>query len=110
MPARKLLLPVRGPAGGGGRAASRAAFRDLILSLTVMARRETVSVAIGRMLDQSGYLQDLRDERSEEAEGRIENLAELVSAAREYESREDEPTLGGFVDRLSLLPDVDEEQ
>ena len=39
------------------------------------------------MLDQSGYLQDLREERSEEAEGRIENLAELVSAAREYETR-----------------------
>ena len=62
------------------------------------------------MLDQSGYLQDLRDERNEDAEGRIENLAELVSAAREYESREPEPSLGGFVDRLSLLSDVDEEQ
>jgi len=33
-----------------------------------------------------------------------------VSAAREYESREQEPALGGFVDRLSLLSDVDEEQ
>src|SRR5882724_9252117 len=62
------------------------------------------------MLDQSGYLQDLRDERSEEAEGRVENLAELVSAAREYEGRELEPSLGGFVDRLSLLSDADEEQ
>jgi DNA helicase-2/ATP-dependent DNA helicase PcrA len=35
---------------------------------------------------------------------------ELVSAAREYESREGEPTLGGFVDRLSLLSDVDKDQ
>ena len=33
-----------------------------------------------------------------------------MSAAREYESREPEPSLGGFVDRLSLLSDVDEEQ
>jgi DNA helicase-2/ATP-dependent DNA helicase PcrA len=62
------------------------------------------------MLDRSGYLQDLRDERSEEAEARVENLAELVSAAREYESRDAEASLGGFVDRLSLLSDVDEEQ
>ena len=69
-----------------------------------------MSIAIGKMLDQSGYLQDLREERSEEAEGRVENLAELVSAAREYESREGEPTLVGFVDRLSLLSDADEEQ
>ena len=35
---------------------------------------------------------------------------ELVSAAREYESRELEPSLAGFVDRLSLLSDVDKEQ
>jgi DNA helicase-2/ATP-dependent DNA helicase PcrA len=94
----------------GRGAASLATFRDLIVKLTDVARQEPVSIAIGKMLDQSGYLQDLRDERNEDAEGRIENLAELVSAAREYESREEEPTLNGFVDRLSLLSDADEEQ
>jgi len=91
-------------------AASLAVFRDLVVKLTEVARQESVSIAIGKMLDQSGYLQDLREDRTEDAEARIENLAELVSAAREYESREAEPTLGGFVDRLSLLSDVDEEQ
>src|SRR5579864_4986093 len=91
-------------------AQSLTAFHDLIVSLTEMARAEPVSFAIGKILDQSGYLQDLHDERSEEAESRAENLAELVSAAREYESREAEPSLGGFVDRLSLLSDADEEQ
>src|SRR5215210_7506033 len=34
---------------------------------------------------------------------------ELVSAAREYETRDREPSLGGFVDRLSLLSEADEE-
>src|SRR5262247_233118 len=91
-------------------AASLTVFRDLIVKLTEMARRESVSIAIGKMLDQSGYLQDLREDRSEDSESRVENLAELVSAAREYESREAEPSLGGFVDRLSLLSDADEEQ
>jgi len=90
--------------------ASLTVFRDLILSLTEMAHRETVSVTIGKVLDQSGYLRDLQDERSEEARGRIENLAELVSAAREYETREPEPSLAGFVDRLSLLSEADESQ
>ncbi|MGE0448431.1 MAG: ATP-dependent helicase [Vicinamibacterales bacterium] len=85
-------------------------FRDLIVGLAAIARHEPVSIAIGKMLDRSGYIQDLREERSEEAEARVENLAELVSAAREYESREPEPAVGGFVDRLSLLSDVDEEQ
>ena len=89
--------------------ASLTAFRDLLAGMTAMAAQESVSITLGKALDQSGYLQDLRDERSEEAEGRIENLAELVSAAREYETRDPEPSLGGFVDQLSLLSDVDEE-
>jgi len=91
-------------------AASLAAFRDLLVTLTGIAREDSLSITIGKILDRSGYLQDLRDERNEDAEGRIENLAELVSAAREYEGREPEPSLGGFVDRLSLLSDADEEQ
>ena len=95
-------LPVRA-------VASLRAFRDLIAGLANVARQEPVSIAIGKMLDQTGYLRELREEQTEEAEGRVENLMELVSAAREYESREEEPTLGGFVDRLSLLSEVDEE-
>jgi DNA helicase-2/ATP-dependent DNA helicase PcrA len=88
---------------------SLAAFRDLIVGMAAMAPRETVSIALGKVIDQSGYLQDLREERTEEAESRIENLMELVSAAREYESRNPEPSLAGFVDQLSLLSDADEE-
>jgi len=93
----------------GRAAASLAVFRDLIVRLTDVARQESVSIAIGKALDQSGYLQDLREDRSEDSEARVENLAELVSAAREYEGRDPEPSLGGFVDRLSLLSDADEE-
>src|SRR4029079_10488588 len=90
-------------------ATSLNAFRGLVVQLAAVAAQEPVSIALAKVLDQSGYLKDLRDERSEEAEGRVENLAELVSAAREYESREPEPSLNAFVDRLSLLSDADEE-
>jgi ATP-dependent DNA helicase UvrD/PcrA len=83
-------------------------FRDLIADLTKEVPGAQVSIAIGLVLDRTGYLRNLREEKSEEAEGRIENLMELVSAAREYESRDDEPSLGGFVDRLSLLSEADE--
>ncbi len=84
-------------------------FRDMIVSLADAARHDSVSIAIGKMLDQSGYLSDLRDENSEDANDRIENLMELVSAARDYESHDPEASLGGFVDRLSLLSETDEE-
>ena len=50
----------------GRAAASLTVFRDLIVKLTDVARQDAVSIAIGKMLDQSGYLQDLRDDRSED--------------------------------------------
>jgi DNA helicase-2/ATP-dependent DNA helicase PcrA len=89
--------------------ASLRAFRDLIVGLAEVARTDAVYTTIGKMLDQSGYLNDLREENSEEANERIENLMELASAAKEYETREAEASIGGFVDRLSLLSEADEE-
>ncbi len=105
----RLMYAVEARAVPARAAASLSAFRDLIGNLTAAAKADPVSIAIGKMLDQSGYLNDLREENTEEAEERIRNLMELVSAAREYESREKEATLGGFVDRLSLLSEADEE-
>jgi len=85
------------------------AFRDLITGLADVARRDSISITMGKMLDQTGYLKDLRDENSEEANERLENLMELVSSAAEYETRDPEASTGGFVDRLSLLSEADEE-
>jgi DNA helicase-2/ATP-dependent DNA helicase PcrA len=105
----KLVTAVDGRRLTSRQVASLAAFRDLISTMAEIARREPVSILLGKILDQSGYLRDLREDRNEDSEGRIENLMELVSAAREFEMREGEPSLGGFVDRLSLLSDVDKE-
>src|SRR5262245_55470505 len=105
----KLVYAVdEGRLGNRATAALRA-FRDIIVGLANDARTDTVSIAIGKMLDRSGYLQDLREENTEEANERTENLMELVSAARDYESHDAEASLGGFVDRLSLLSEADEE-
>lgn len=84
-------------------------FRDLIRSLSDIATQEPVSDVLGKLLDQSGYLTDLRDQETEEAEGRLANLMELVSAARDYELRDPDPSLAGFVDRLALLSETDED-
>jgi len=85
-------------------------FRDLMLNLSEVARKEPLSITLGKVLDQSGYLQDLREDKSEDSQSRIENLMELVSASREYEGRDPEASLGGFTDKLSLLSEVDEGQ
>ena len=85
-------------------------FRDLILTLSDIATREPVSDVLGKLLAQSGILEGLREQHTEEAEGRLANLMELVSATRDYEMRDPEPSLSGFVDRLSLLSETDEEK
>ena len=85
-------------------------FRTVIDSLTSVAREDPASVTLAKALDQSGYLQALREAGTEEAESRLSNLQELVSAARDYEIREADASLGGFVDRLSLLSETDETQ
>ncbi len=84
-----------------------AAFREMLLGVTSAAETDPVSTILGLLLDRSGYLRDLREERSEEADGRIENLMELVSVARQFETAGVEAGLAEFVDRLALLSDVD---
>jgi DNA helicase-2/ATP-dependent DNA helicase PcrA len=55
-----------------------------------------------RLLEGAGYLKDLHVEHSVEAEGRLENLAELVGSAREMASVDD------FLEQVSLVSDTDE--
>jgi DNA helicase-2/ATP-dependent DNA helicase PcrA len=63
---------------------------------------------IDMVLDQTGYRQALRQDRSPEAHGRLENLEELIAAAEDYTHTEPEPTLEGFLDGVALVSDVDE--
>ena len=84
------------------------AFRTLMESLQAAAATQSVSATLSSVLTDSGYVAALRKDASEEAESRLSNLMELVSAAQDYEVREEEHSLGGFVDRQSLLSEADE--
>jgi DNA helicase-2/ATP-dependent DNA helicase PcrA len=59
------------------------------------------------LLSSSGYVDMLKAEHSQEALGRLENLQELLNVTSEYDSSSDEPTLGGFLESVSLVADVD---
>ena len=59
------------------------------------------------MLEQSGYMESLEAERTIEAQGRIENLQELVSVAREWQEQTPEPNLSAFLQEMSLYSDQD---
>ncbi len=62
---------------------------------------------IERVLEQSGYIESLEAERTIEAQGRIENLQELVALAREWVETAAEPTLSSFLQEVSLYSDQD---
>ena len=59
------------------------------------------------LLDRSDYLRTLRSEGSIEAQSREENLQELIAAVAEYEESEPEPTLAGFLEKITLASDID---
>jgi DNA helicase-2/ATP-dependent DNA helicase PcrA len=57
---------------------------------------------------ESGYLLELEAERTVEAEGRIENLRELAGVATEYEARNPDGGLDGFLEQVALVSEQDE--
>jgi len=74
------------------------------------ARLEVTAVPelILELLDTTGYLADLQNEGTVEAQSRIENLQELVSAAREFMERSEDQSLQAFLDSVALIADIDE--
>ncbi len=68
----------------------------------------TVPDLILDLLETTGYLADLKAEGTVEAESRMENLQELISAAREFLERSEDQSLQAFLDSVALITDVDE--
>ena len=67
-----------------------------------------VAQLLSGVLEQTGYLDALRAERTIEAQGRVENLDELVNVAAEYDvSEAEQHSLGDFLQQVSLVADAD---
>ncbi len=81
--------------------------RTLIQSLMAGALELEVPDLVQRVLERSGYLESLEAERTIEAQGRIENLHELVGVAIEYQQAAEEPSLSTFLQEISLYSDQD---
>jgi DNA helicase-2/ATP-dependent DNA helicase PcrA len=66
------------------------------------------SVLVEEAWDLSGLMRELEADHSIEGEGRVENVRELQSVAEEYELREPEGGLSGFLESIALVSDADE--
>src|SRR3954471_3960318 len=74
---------------------------NLLDDLDVTVERGPAAV-LEHVLDKTGYAAELEAERTIEAAGRLENIAELIGSAREYES------VDAFLEDVSLVADADE--
>jgi DNA helicase-2/ATP-dependent DNA helicase PcrA len=97
-------------------AQSIAQFTSMLTALAVLVEAKTKpSVIIEAVLEQSGLLTELEASTDPQDEVRVENLKELVSASMEYEERpfdelgeDEEISLSGFLEKVSLVADADE--
>jgi DNA helicase II / ATP-dependent DNA helicase PcrA len=89
-------------------------FTSLLEGLGEVHADEDSGVAdlLEAVLERSGYLLELRESRDPQDESRLENLAELVSVAREFDEARAETgetySLEDFLERVSLVADADE--
>jgi len=96
---------------GLGTAARKALGRFMGTMRVLRERAEQnvpVTELLEEMLRETGYTDALEAERTIEAQGRLENLAELVEVAREYDGTAEEPSLGGFLEQVALVADTDQ--
>ncbi len=88
-------------------------FRGIVNKLAKLAdtpdgtSKEPVSEVVRSAIIETGYEASLRGERTDEAEGRLENLQELVNAAVDYDEQGIEG-LREFIDHSALVSDQDD--
>lgn len=85
------------------------AFTDLLDELrTLVEGGAGPATALEAVLEQTGYLAELRASHDPQDESRVENLAELVGVAQEYETANPQGSLTDFLEQVSLVADADE--
>ena len=89
---------------------SVAAFVKVIEYLHTKLETQTVAMLVQNVLDTTGYLDDLKKDKTPEAESRVENVGELVTVAKEFEVQqgdEGDKSLLAFLETVSLVADID---
>ena len=101
------LVPGLGPAAV--KALDR--FGSIVERLRELSEHASVGELLESVLEETGYVEALEAERTIEAQGRVENLQELVGVAREFDASWDgERGLAGlaeFLQQLSLYSEQD---
>ena len=91
-----------------GKAAEKIkGFVNMIEVFRAQSEYVTLAELLTNILEETGYIKELEAEDSEVAQGRIENIDELMNKIVAYEEEEEEPTLSGFLENVALVSDID---
>ena len=88
-------------------AAKLCTFAAMIDDLKSSVGLLTLGSVVEKVLDKTGYMEMLKELDKAEGKDRAENVKELVSNAVQYEENNEEPTLGGFLEEVALISDID---
>lgn len=84
------------------------AFASVVNDLRASANEISVSELIEEIIDVTGYKEMLEAENTEEANGRLENIGELIGKAVEFEENNPEgDSLSAFLEDVALVADID---
>ena len=107
--AQALLRPAEAPGIATRSVAAVEAFNRLVESLqTLVEAGAGPGTVLEAVLEQTGYLAELRASPDPQDQTRIENLAELEAVCREFEEANPDGTLAEFLEQVSLVADADE--
>ena len=94
----------------GGRSAKKVQlFTDVIKKWQEAMQDPEVTAdnIVQGVLEDSGYISDLRQQGTEEADGRLENLSELVKAVVQFQNDNESTSLADFLASAALASDLD---
>jgi DNA helicase-2/ATP-dependent DNA helicase PcrA len=82
-------------------------FGELISNLIQMADFLSVTELVEEVLVRTGYRESLKEEKTLEANARLENIEEFLSVTQEFERKSEDRTLLAFLTDLALVADID---
>ncbi|OEH53357.1 ATP-dependent DNA helicase PcrA [Oceanobacillus sp. E9] len=84
-----------------------AGFENLIRTLSQQQEFLTATDMVEAVLERTGYEEMLKNERSIEAQSRLENLEEFMTVTKDFEKASEDKTLIAFLTDLALVADID---
>lgn len=82
-------------------------FTSLIEGYKTDEYKNDIEKLTNAILNDTGYMGELVAENTDEANGRIENIEELINKIVEYEDNTDEPVLSEFLEEVALIAEID---